>query len=192
MTGKTYKTLPNKHYFRIGEVAEHLGVKPYVLRYWQTEFEQLDPEKSKMQQRQYSRKDVELLELVAYLLHERRYTIEGARNVLTEVKGNWKQALEAVRSGAPASTAAKAKGPSSSEKDLVKLRKKYESLERAFLKKDKDLADLKRRYQAVEKELLGLKGTTGPFFATLKGELETMLTLANQEATSGPSLQADT
>ena len=74
--------IPDKLYFRIGEVSEILGVAPYVLRYWETEFQQLAPKKSGSGHRLYRRKDVELLLRIKYLLYEKRFTIEGARQSL--------------------------------------------------------------------------------------------------------------
>jgi DNA-binding transcriptional MerR regulator len=74
--------IPNKLYFRIGEVARLTGVKPYVLRYWETEFPELAPKKSGSKHRLYRRKDVELLLEIKRLLYEKRFTIEGARKFL--------------------------------------------------------------------------------------------------------------
>jgi DNA-binding transcriptional MerR regulator len=74
--------IPDKAYFKIGEVARLVGVKPFVLRYWETEFERLCPDKSKTGQRAYSRADVALLAEIKHLLYERRFTIEGARKRL--------------------------------------------------------------------------------------------------------------
>lgn len=74
--------IPNKLYFKIGEVARLTGVKPYVLRYWETEFSGLGPKKSGTNQRQYRRKDVELVLEIKRLLYEKRFTIEGARKHL--------------------------------------------------------------------------------------------------------------
>lgn len=74
--------IPDKLYFRIGEVSAILGVEPYVLRYWETEFPQLAPKKSGTGHRLYRRKDVELLLLIKRLLYEKRFTIEGARQSL--------------------------------------------------------------------------------------------------------------
>ncbi|HWB95421.1 MAG TPA: MerR family transcriptional regulator, partial [Bryobacteraceae bacterium] len=69
-------------YFRIGEVSGLLGVEPYVLRYWESEFPSLSPKKSGTGHRLYRRKDVELLLKIKHLLYEKRYTIEGARQTL--------------------------------------------------------------------------------------------------------------
>jgi DNA-binding transcriptional MerR regulator len=74
--------IPDKLYFKIGEVSELLGVEPYVLRYWETEFRTLSPKKSGTGHRLYRRKDVELLLRIKHLLYEKRFTIEGARQSL--------------------------------------------------------------------------------------------------------------
>jgi DNA-binding transcriptional MerR regulator len=74
--------IPNKLYFRIGEVAKLAGIKPYVLRFWESEFPGLGPKKSGTGHRLYRRKDVELVLEIKRLLYEKRYTIEGARKIL--------------------------------------------------------------------------------------------------------------
>ena len=74
--------IPDKLYFRIGEVARLAGIKPYVLRFWETEFPGLGPKKSGTGHRLYRRKDVELVLEIKRLLYEKRYTIEGARKFL--------------------------------------------------------------------------------------------------------------
>jgi DNA-binding transcriptional MerR regulator len=82
-TNTTAQTdIPDKLYFRIGEVAKLAGIKAYVLRFWETEFPALDPKKSGTGQRLYRRKDVELVLEIKRLLYEKRYTIEGARKLL--------------------------------------------------------------------------------------------------------------
>src|SRR5262249_14130598 len=94
MTGVT---LPDRLYFRIGEVARLLGVKPYVLRYWESEFRLVRPVKTEAQQRRYRRKDVETLLEIRRLLYTERYTIEGARRRLRESKDREGRALESLR-----------------------------------------------------------------------------------------------
>src|SRR5205085_910059 len=80
--------IPDKLYFKIGEVSELLGVEPYVLRYWESEFSLLSPKKSGTGHRLYRRKDVELLLRIKHLLYEKRFTIEGARQLLhAEIRG---------------------------------------------------------------------------------------------------------
>jgi DNA-binding transcriptional MerR regulator len=81
-TPATDPEIPNKLYFRIGEVAKLAGIKPYVLRFWESEFSGLGPKKSGTGQRLYRRKDVELVLEIKRLLYERRFTIEGARKIL--------------------------------------------------------------------------------------------------------------
>jgi DNA-binding transcriptional MerR regulator len=76
--------LPDKLYFKIGEVAKLVGVKPYVLRYWETEFSILRPGKTRSKHRLYRRKDVETLLEIRRLLYGERYTIEGAKRRLRE------------------------------------------------------------------------------------------------------------
>lgn len=77
--------IPAKHHFKIGEVSELLGVEPHVLRYWETEFKALAPDKTETKQRIYSKKDVELLLLIKELLYEEGYTIAGAKRRLKEL-----------------------------------------------------------------------------------------------------------
>src|SRR3954463_7737052 len=80
--------IPDKLYFRIGDVARLAGIKPYVLRFWETEFAGLGPKKSGTGHRLYRRKDVELVLEIKRLLYDKRYTIEGARKFLeTKPKG---------------------------------------------------------------------------------------------------------
>ena len=74
--------IPDKLYFRIGEVSDLVGVEAYVLRYWETEFPTVGPKKSGTGHRMYRRKEVELLLRIKYLLYEKKYTIEGARQYL--------------------------------------------------------------------------------------------------------------
>jgi len=76
--------IPNRLFFRIGDVAELTGVEAYVLRYWETEFSPLRPKKGSNGQRQYRRKDVETVLEIKRLLWDEGYTIAGARKALRE------------------------------------------------------------------------------------------------------------
>jgi DNA-binding transcriptional MerR regulator len=76
------ESLPAKLYFRIGEVAELVGVEPHVLRYWEREFRAIRPTKSAKGQRVYSRRDVENLMRVRELLYREGFTIAGAKKKL--------------------------------------------------------------------------------------------------------------
>ena len=79
-----HTSLPNKLYFRIGEVAKIVGVKPYVLRYWETEFTILRPGKTPSHHRLYRRRDVETLLEIKKLLYEEGFTIAGAKKKLKD------------------------------------------------------------------------------------------------------------
>jgi len=81
-TAEQAPEIPQRLYFRIGEVSRLVGVKPYVLRYWEREFAGLAPRKSSSGQRLYRRQDVELLLEIKRLLYEKRFTVEGARKHL--------------------------------------------------------------------------------------------------------------
>ena len=87
----TATQIPDKFHFKIGEVSRILGVKPYVLRFWETEF-RITPAKNQSQHRVYKRQEVETLLEIKRLLYDERFTIEGARAKLKErVKDRQKQ-----------------------------------------------------------------------------------------------------
>jgi DNA-binding transcriptional MerR regulator len=113
--------IPDKLYFKIGEVSELLGVEPYVLRYWETEFPVLSPKKSGTGHRLYRRKDVELLLRIKHLLYEKRFTIEGAR-----------QALHAEAKAPKAKPAKQAQQELFSEDPLPEIRKELAEILKIF------------------------------------------------------------
>ena len=78
-------TIPDKPFFKIGDAARLCAVKPYVLRYWETEFHSIRPQKTRSRQRLYRRKDIELLLTIRDLLYVQRFTIQGARTRLREL-----------------------------------------------------------------------------------------------------------
>ena len=78
---------PSKLFYRIGEVSRLTGLEPYVLRYWETEFPQLRPEKGKSGQRIYKKKDLENILRVKQLLYDDGYTISGAKKKLNGGRG---------------------------------------------------------------------------------------------------------
>ena len=80
--------IPEKLYFKIGEVAELTGVQPYILRYWETEFGNLRPAKSRSGQRLYRRNDVLAVLCIKELLYRQRFTIAGARRRLAAEQGS--------------------------------------------------------------------------------------------------------
>lgn len=84
-------SIPDKMGFKIGDVADLLGIKQYVLRYWESEFDLLKPRKASNNQRMYTKRDVENAFLIRKLLHRDRFSIEGARNALKELKAHVKK-----------------------------------------------------------------------------------------------------
>lgn len=103
--------IPDKEYFRIGEVAEIARVETHVLRFWETEFSQLKPSKARSSQRVYSRSDVSLVLKIRDLLYEEGFTISGARRQLRR------------SAGAPASEV-----PARTRAALARIRKEAEEL----------------------------------------------------------------
>lgn len=86
MSGSGQVQIPDKLFYKINEVATITQVKPYVLRYWETEFPLLSPEKDENDQRRYRRSDIELVLQIKNLLYEQKYTIAGARKQLKAMR----------------------------------------------------------------------------------------------------------
>ena len=92
LMGKTHMTthravpssqdIPDKRYFRIGEVSSLTNVESYVLRFWETEFKSISPKRTDSGQRLYRKKDVELIFTIKHLLYEKKFTIQGAKQYL--------------------------------------------------------------------------------------------------------------
>lgn len=80
---QTAVAIPDKLFFKIGEVCDLVGVQPHVLRYWETEFPMLQPQKNRAGQRTYRRKDVEMALRIKELLYDERFTIAGAKRKLS-------------------------------------------------------------------------------------------------------------
>ena len=76
--------IPEKRYFRIGEVSTIVGIEPYVLRYWETEFPKINPTRSRSGQRLYKRRDIEIILHIKDLLYQKRFTIAGAKQYLLQ------------------------------------------------------------------------------------------------------------
>lgn len=131
--------IPNKIYFRIGEVSELVGVKSHVLRYWESEFPDVKPTKSKSGQRLYKRRNVEMFLRIKGLLYDERFTINGARKRLKDLtRGGSREipeheaprqleAFDATPSEPPASDRHSGDAVGGS-KVLVKIRRDLESL----------------------------------------------------------------
>ena len=85
MEQSEFEGIPDKTYYRIGEVARITRVKPYVLRFWESEFKVMSPPKSRSKQRMYRRRDIETILMIKKLLYEQGFTIKGARKRLSEL-----------------------------------------------------------------------------------------------------------
>ncbi len=84
-----------KLYYSIGEVSQMTGLKQYVLRYWETEFSALTPTKNRAGNRTYREKDIHIIRYIKHLLYDKRFTIEGAKQKLKEMKPeDWQKAIE--------------------------------------------------------------------------------------------------
>jgi DNA-binding transcriptional MerR regulator len=94
MTQSDMPKIPDKLFYRINDVAEISGVPPYVLRYWESEFPMLRPERDEKGERRYRKSDIELILQIKQLVYEQKFTLAGAR-----------QQLKALRKGANASQA---------------------------------------------------------------------------------------
>ncbi len=81
--------LPDKLYFKVGEVSEITEIPAYVLRFWETEFKKINPKRTPSGQRLYRRRDVELILEIKHLLYEKKFTIQGAKQYL---KGSFQKA----------------------------------------------------------------------------------------------------
>ena len=95
----TKNTVPDKLYFKIGEVAKMADVPTHVLRYWESEFSGINPKRANSKQRLYRKQDVELILDIKTLLHEQGYTIAGARKLLESGEKPLQQRVEKVKPG---------------------------------------------------------------------------------------------
>jgi DNA-binding transcriptional MerR regulator len=91
------EAIPDKNYFRIGEVSKILQVEPYVVRYWESEFKTIKPIRTSADQRLYRRRDVEQLMIIKNLLYQEGFTIAGARKKLLGMKNEGSEREEDYR-----------------------------------------------------------------------------------------------
>src|SRR5213080_4252024 len=102
--GQLAVVIPEKIYFKIGEVCELVGVQAHVLRYWETEFPMLSPQKNKSGQRSYRRRDVEMALKIKQLLYKEMFTIAGARKKLqSDARGGTSRAVTETKPAAASS-----------------------------------------------------------------------------------------
>lgn len=89
--------LPEKRYYSIGEVAKAFGVKPSLIRFWEKEFDALQPKKNAKGNRKFTPQDIQNLQLIYYLVKERGYTLEGAKTQLREQKQQTLSKLQIIQ-----------------------------------------------------------------------------------------------
>ncbi len=140
--------IPDKTYFKIGEVAKLLELEPYVLRYWEKEFDVLEPDKTDSGQRSYQRDDIELLATIEQLLYTEMFTIDGARRQLERAKAGKSSYLTDT-------VAAEAAGADSEE--LEEVRRTNERLREKLEARGEELdnreADFERERQRLEERV---------------------------------------
>ncbi|MFT4705689.1 MAG: DNA-binding transcriptional MerR regulator [Bradymonadia bacterium] len=148
--------LPEKTYFKIGEAAGLVGVKPYIIRYWETEFRTLKPAKTKSRQRLFRHRDIFLLLVIKKLLYEQKFTIEGARRRMKELSAAGLQVEEMLTAidAAPV------------EEDAVALRAQVEQLTREL-----ETAKATRTDQVPDDDLAALLQRSNEQVAELEQEL---------------------
>jgi DNA-binding transcriptional MerR regulator len=140
--------IPDKVFFRIGEVARITGVKPYVLRFWESEFKSLKPAKSGSGQRRYRRRDIEHVLRIKELLWERKFTIAGARDELrsgnrqhrTQLSGQQTLPMATVGESTQVAAAGLSAGVASAEDDVARV---------ALTAVRRDLLELKARIRSI-------------------------------------------
>lgn len=90
------KELPDKLYFKVGEVSDILEVPAYVLRFWETAFKRISPKRTSSGQRLYRKSDIELILKIKHLLYEKKFTIEGAKRQLKSETADRKRKVEKI------------------------------------------------------------------------------------------------
>ena len=142
--------IPDRLYFKIGDVARICGVESYVLRFWETRFPQLKPNKSGNGQRLYRRRDVEMALKIKQLVHDEGYTLAGAR-----------QALDGLRS--------EAKGPVVADAAVEEARKpEHKSVEMAQSAERPETAKLLGQIKAELREIVAMLSEDAPSVPELK------------------------
>jgi DNA-binding transcriptional MerR regulator len=146
-----------KLYFKIGEACKQLDIQPYVLRYWETEFPALSPDKSKSGQRVYSRQDLSIIRRIKELLYDEGYTIAGAKKKLEgelesgslEDRGAAETAGQTTAKAAPKKAPKKAAKPASKSSAMIAAKTKPA----AGAELDSDAADAKILREGIQDAL---------------------------------------
>ena len=143
----------SKLYYRIGEVSAITGVKAYVLRYWESEFRWMSPQKSRSKQRLYRRKDIETILLIRKLLYEERYTIAGARQRLRELGAGKASGTSAAKRAAEAAGSAAPAGSATSGKTVDAASLVTSDKSAAFV------TDTRAKFRQIKEELIAIRAS---------------------------------
>jgi len=167
---KTASEIPEKLFYKIGEVCEITDTQPYVLRFWESEFPQLSPRKNRSGQRVYQRRDIETILRIKGLLYEEEYTIAGARRKLeeesstTRVTGKAPQKPDRSK-GAPPQMPA----PEPARRSRAEAEHPVDALEqRAALGRTKSGGEEAARVKALEAALRDVKKSLGEILTLLR------------------------
>ena len=148
--------IPDKTYFKIGEAAKLVDIKPYIIRYWESEFRYLRPAKTKSRQRLFRRKDIELLMVIKTLLYEQKFTIDGARQQLKHYSAaglSYGDILEQLEAGQPAVTQPVATIPEETETSTQPLSLVTNDSPRVEIKPDPQLEAKAEKLEAQAEKL---------------------------------------
>ena len=176
------RDVPNKLYFRIGEISDIVGVKPYVLRYWESEFKVLKPLKSKSKQRVYRRKDILTILLIKHLLYDKKYTIAGAKRRILELQESGSElTIEALENLEPTPEIDQEDGIIDETSELLKssdkvvageLHTNLVELQKEIATRDEEFKVLQNRFNLLESEKYSIRKT----YEAIQNELDTLKT----------------
>ena len=163
------RAVPDKHYFRIGEVATLLGVEPHVVRFWQQQFAQVRPERSSTGRLLFGRTALARLARIRALLYDQGFTIAGARRALTQ-----DGAVKAVEAQPPAPAAPAAPDQS---RALAQALAQADRLGRDLRAVEARLAAAEASESALRRQLAGAESRLDAELRAALGEVEAMLTV---------------
>ena len=173
---KTASEIPEKLFYKIGEVCEITDTQPYVLRFWESEFPQLSPRKNRSGQRVYQRRDIDTILRIKGLLYEEEYTIAGARKKLEEESATARPGGKTPARPEKPKAPAQATRPASEPTERVSHHEHDEAdhpvdalEERVTMARSKSGGDDAARQKALEATLRDVRTSLGEILAILKG-----------------------
>jgi len=166
-----------KKYFKIGEIARELDVETHVLRYWETEFDELSPHKTRSGQRSYDRQDLDLLRAIRFLLYDEMYTIAGARLQLARMKESGRGYAEM---SVPEPTQQNLLQGSEQERRIQELEQECDAL-RAMHREEPEVSeDISEVLEIMERERDELAARVAELLRASEGNAQNVDSLENQ------------